>query len=583
MGPSIRNGDRERGAAYALQGGCLHNGHVNRVSCRLWQLVGSMLLVLACLGQAGTASAAAASYGWSSTTTYNYASSNNYLYGISCVTKTYCIGVGSYYGSGQTVGELWNGSTWSQLTTLNPSGTSNDLMAVSCTSTTFCLGVGYYSTGTYNQTLAETWNGTAWSTVLPNNPGGASTNNQLASVDCLSSTYCIAVGWYCLSACTSTTHIDQVIIEEFTGSSWTTMTGYNTSTSQQNQLDGVSCVTTSYCFAVGQYYTGTYTQALGEYWNGSTWASSSLTDYSTTVSMYLYSVSCVTTTFCMAVGNYFGGTPNGADYAEYWDGTTWNSENALPNPGPSGNLLSSVDCTSITTCVAAADYTNAGGTIQASALEYAGGSWSVDPNVPNTSSTLKNYVFTVSCTDEGTFCAMSGLAMGTTYYANIAIMGQLENAVALSLTVTGAALDFSTAPSGFSFQGITLNGTTQTVSGTETLDVGDLSGSGSGWNVSLAATPFTNGSHQLANTDFSVPATPAVTCQVSGSCIVASLNAALYAYTLPATGSTKLLSAAAGTGMGNQVVSIVWNATLPGNIYAGSYSSTWQITLAAGP
>ncbi|MGC8461350.1 MAG: hypothetical protein ACP5OR_05865 [Candidatus Dormibacteria bacterium] len=548
-----------------------------------------MLLVLACLaellGNQSPVAAAAASYGWSSEPTYNYASSNNYLYGISCVTKLYCIGVGSYYGSGQTIGELWNGSTWSQLTTLNPSGTSNDLAAVSCTSTTFCLAVGSYNTGGYSQTLAESWNGTAWSNVLPNNPGGTATNNQLTAVDCLSPTYCIGVGWYCLSACTSTTHIDQVIIEEFTGSGWTTMTGYNTSTSQQNQLQGISCVSTSFCFAVGQYYTGTYTQALGEFWDGSTWASTNLTNYSTTVGMNLYSVSCVTTTFCMVVGTYYGGTPNGANYAEYWNGTAWNSENTLPNPGPANNLLTYVDCTSISTCVASADYTNAGGTDQASALEYASGTWTVDPNVPNSSSTLKNYVFTVSCTDEGTFCAMSGLVMGSTYYSNLAIMGQLENALSLSITVTGAALSFSSAPSGFSFQSITLNGTTQTVTGTQSLDIGDLSGSGSGWNVSLSATPFTNGVQQLSNTAFTVPVMPTVSCQVSGTCVVASLNTALYAYTLPApaTGSTKLLSAAAGSGMGNQVVSIVWNATLPGNTYAGSYTSTWQLTLAAGP
>ena len=66
-------------------------------------------------------------------------------------------------------------------------------------------------------------------------------------------------------------------------STWSLDTSANSSTSQTNVLEGVSCVSASFCMSVG-YYTiaghpsGT-NQTLIEEWNGSTWASITAPDY----------------------------------------------------------------------------------------------------------------------------------------------------------------------------------------------------------------------------------------------------------------------------------------------------------------
>lgn len=42
-------------------------------------------------------------------------------------------------------------------------------------------------------------------------------------------------------------------------------------------------------------------------------------------------------------------------------------------------------------------------------------------------------------------------------------------------------------------------------------------------------------------------------------------------------------SAAADTGFASQTVTITWQAAIPANVYVGTYTSTWTLTLASGP
>ena len=155
-----------------------------------------------------------------------------------------------------------------------------------------------------------------------------------------------------------------------------------------------------------------------------------------------------------------------------------------------------------------------------------------------------------------------------------------------SVTVAPAAgtLAFVSVPSSVAFSGLTLSGVNQTSTASLPLDIGDATGSGNGWNVTLSATTFTNAAGDtLAYSDFSVLSTspPTVACDTNSTCTVATLGS-LYPYTLSAT-ATKLLSSAAGTGMGDQTVTIPWSASIPANAYAGTYTSTWTFTLVSGP
>ena len=53
---------------------------------------------------------------------------------------------------------------------------------------------------------------------------------------------------------------------------WTIVTSPNTSTTQSNYLESVSCASATSCMAVGYYLTGGYDQTLVEEWTGSAWS-----------------------------------------------------------------------------------------------------------------------------------------------------------------------------------------------------------------------------------------------------------------------------------------------------------------------
>ena len=111
-------------------------------------------------------------------------------------------------------------------------------------------------------------------------------------------------------------------------------------------------------------------------------------------------------------------------------------------------------------------------------------------------------------------------------------------------------------------------------------------GSGAGWNVTATSTTFTAGSHSLAPTSVTVPAVPTVACDSGASCTTAT-NGVSYPYSLPAAATaptaTKIYSASANTGLGNQTVTLAFQLAIPASTFAGSYSSTWTYSLVTGP
>jgi hypothetical protein len=62
--------------------------------------------------------------------------------------------------------------------------------------------------------------------------------------------------------------------ESWNGNRWTIVKSPNTSTSDSNSLYEVSCLSSSFCTAVGVYYgpsTSDYYQTLIESWDGRRW------------------------------------------------------------------------------------------------------------------------------------------------------------------------------------------------------------------------------------------------------------------------------------------------------------------------
>ena len=93
------------------------------------------------------------------------------LSGISCVTSSFCMAVGTEQVGAQVLAlaEGWDGTQWRTLPTPVVSGSA--VQAVSCTSTSFCFAAGTVDppdTGRSSPTtriIVEEWNGTSWSMV----------------------------------------------------------------------------------------------------------------------------------------------------------------------------------------------------------------------------------------------------------------------------------------------------------------------------------------------------------------------------------------------------------------------------------
>ena len=165
---------------------------------------------------------------------------------------------------------------WSIVASPNgpPFSPVNVLYGVACMSASDCWAVGYYEAGLGNpwHTLIEHWDGTSWNIVTSPNTDPAQ-RNYLYGVTCLSTSDCWAVGAY--GDPYQGPSLEQTLIEHWDGSAWTIVSSPNTSATQNNALYGVTCVAASDCWAVGYHYdydritnqTGAL-QTLTEHWDG---------------------------------------------------------------------------------------------------------------------------------------------------------------------------------------------------------------------------------------------------------------------------------------------------------------------------
>jgi hypothetical protein len=410
----------------------------------------------------------------------------NQLNGVSCTSSTSCVAVG-YYGNGsgyaQTLIETFSGGSWSIATSPDTSTSEpNQLNGVSCTSSTSCVAVGYYFNGSADQTLIETLSGGSWSiTTSPDT--STSENNQLNGVSCTYSTSCVAVGYYYNGS------VDQALIETLSGGSWSITTSPDTSTSEHNLIFGVSCTSSTSCAAVGYYYNGSVDQALIETLSGGSWSITTSPDTSTSEYNQFNSVSCTSSTSCLAVGNYVNGSGYPQTLIETLSGGSWSITTSPDTSTSENNQLNGVSCTSSTSCVTVGYYETSSGNYQTLIETLSGGSWSITTS-PDTSTSEPNQLNGVSCTSS-TSCVAVG------YYYN----GNIAQTLILSTPLPQAITFNPPTPTSALF------GSTLTLSAT---------GGGSGNPVvfSLDATS-TPGACSLSGTNDSV-----VIFTGSGSCVI---------------------------------------------------------------
>lgn len=139
---------------------------------------------------------------------------------------------------------------------------------------------------------------------------------------------------------------------------------------------------------------------------------------------------------------------------------------------------------------------------------------------------------------------------------------------------------------------VTLNGSDQTETFSLPIVVEDYTGSGAGWGLSLALTPFTNtnNSDTLSSGAAVVLSAPNPdTCNDSGTCALPTNGIAPGSYPVALTASndsstsSQFYSANTNTGMGSATVTPQIQVTIPAKAYVGTYSSTFTVSITTGP
>jgi hypothetical protein len=275
---------------------------------------------------------------------------------------------------------------WSIVPTSSPTGPARGILrSIACPTANDCFAVGSYPQGGngMQRSLIERWNGTVWTRVSSPNPALQNVSSQnitLNGVACVSSTMCFAVGaWNGSSS----------LILRWNGTTWVNVT---LTWDISGALNAVSCASATRCFAVGD---------VGVVWNGSSWTK----DYLAAPSNYtaeLEGISCASTTMCVAVGSYVGNDDGYRGFVERWNGVSW----VVAKPA-GAYALTSVSCPVTNRCFATEDGT--------AIWIWNGSTWArtADPVAPGAPA---GNLFGIACPNKST-C----MTVGEAYNSNSAL------------------------------------------------------------------------------------------------------------------------------------------------------------------
>jgi hypothetical protein len=291
--------------------------------------------------------------------------------------------------------------------------------SVSCPTRSFCMAVGTTSRsegqgGTIHlqSPIAETFNGTRWTVRHATSPA-SDTLTALYGVSCPSPTDCTVVG-----ASGSGNIATHLLAENWNGKTWRIeATATPSGGTAVNDFFSVSCPTTSTCMAVGTTESTT-TLPLAETWKsgGVGWkvvaTVAPVPKGATSYSDALFSVSCAAAARCVAVGgeaDQSSGAAAERNLVEAWNGTTW-SDTAVPT-STAGSSLYGVSCPSAASCVAGGqtdvDHADDG---LATSLVLVGSHWSLQPT-PHLRGEHLDDLVGVACSTAAS-CSAVGLQSG---------------------------------------------------------------------------------------------------------------------------------------------------------------------------
>ena len=240
------------------------------------------------------------------------------LTGVSCTSTKSCYAVGGFT-SRATIGsplvERWNGASWSIMGSPDVAGASTTtLNAVACAgagAAVMCAAVGSYATrpvGNPYYAAMEMLAHGKWSVVR--GPKVANDeSNSLTSVVCAGPKSCFAAGG-------RQQGLGATLIEHWNGAAWSVGTSANPPGSVLSQFNGISCSNETNCVAAGLYSKNRVTDAsLVNHWDGRRWVIQPSPAPKGSAGSALAGVSCTSSSHCFAVGtlltNKFGNPPAG--------------------------------------------------------------------------------------------------------------------------------------------------------------------------------------------------------------------------------------------------------------------------------
>ena len=309
-------------------------------------------------------------------------------------------------------------TVWKVQATPNPAGVlGSQLTGVSCPSAKACFAVGASSTGDQgNQPLAEHWNGTVWAIQHAVKPK-TSEDTDLEAISCPTVSNCTAVGFY-----TNTSGSNLALAEHWNGSAWSVQripTPSSVLAGNPFKLLGVSCAAAHSCVTVGFYFDPSLdgNVIVAEHWNGKRWAIQNIVTPPGSASTFMQGVSCSAAASCTAVGSYTNASGLGATLAEVWNGASWAIQDT-PSPAGAteGSTLIGVSCPSPADCTAAGYSTDGSGNTTTLAEQWNGSAWAIQ-STPNESSgaPVHNDLWGVSC-------AAADSCSATGYFTNSSVL-----------------------------------------------------------------------------------------------------------------------------------------------------------------
>lgn len=156
-------------------------------------------------------------------------------------------------------------------------------------------------------------------------------------------------------------------------------------------LNGIDCTSAQFCMAVGEAYEGGIFTQIAERWDGQAWTLDPLPSVWPSYSAQLTDVSCVSLTFCMAVG--FVNDEPSRGYSITWDGTSWHDKWMTVQDGQ--NFLHGVSCYAVDRCMAVGYYTTDHGFWPYTEV-WSGHGWKNRP-VPMPVQTVSAEMYSIDC------------------------------------------------------------------------------------------------------------------------------------------------------------------------------------------